>query len=104
MALEPAIAGGKSMRGKWMVIVISILSLGAFMGCKSDPKLKPPTHPEELLLPPVADSRYNSPDYPKAALKDSNDRPKPLDDGPPGMAGRSMAGAGRMSPGGGMPY
>jgi hypothetical protein len=86
-----------------MVIAVSIVGLSAFTGCKSEPKLKPPDHPEELIVPPVADSRYNSPDYPKAALK-NNDTPKPLEDGASGMAGRSMAGAGRMTPGGGMPY
>ncbi len=92
------------MRWKWMVIAFSILGLGAFMGCKSEPKLKPPSHPDELNLPPVADSRYSSPDYPKAALKDEFQRPKSLEDSAPGMAGRSMAGAGRLNPGGGMPY
>jgi len=92
------------MRGKWIVVAVSMLSLGAFLGCKSEPKLKPPDHPEELKIPPLADDRYKSPDYPKAAFKTNNDVVKSTDDSPAGMAGRPMGGANRMTAGGGMPY
>lgn len=91
------------MRGKWMAVAITLVSLSAFLGCKSEPKLKPPPHPEELKLPPLADQRYSLPDYPKAALKSDNDKKKEPDD-LAGMAGRSMSGPNRLTAGGGMPY
>jgi hypothetical protein len=91
------------MREKWMAVAISLISICAFLGCKSEPKLKPPAHPEELKLPPLADQRYSSPDYPKAAFKSDNDKKKDPDE-LPGMAGRSMSGPNRLAAGGGMPY
>jgi hypothetical protein len=91
------------MRGKWTLVAISLMGVIAFLGCKSEPKLKPPAHPEELVIPPMADSRFSSPDYPKAAFKSDNDKKKGPDE-LPGMAGRPMAGGSRMGAGGGMPY
>ncbi len=91
------------MRGKWTVVAVSLMGVIAFLGCKSEPKLKPPPHPEELVIPPTADARFSSPDYPKAAFKSDNDKKKDPD-ALPGMAGRSMSGPNRMTAGGGMPY
>ncbi len=91
------------MRGKWVVVTITLIGVSAFVGCKSEPKLKPPPHPEELTIPPLADERYKTPDYPKAAFKSDNDKKKDPDE-LPGMAGRPTSGAGRMGAGGGMPY
>ena len=93
------------MRGK-RIYGMSLIILSALLGCKSEPKLKPPSHPEELLMPPVADARFASPDYPKAAFKTNNDIKKEPDE-LPGMASRPVtAGPTRMAAGGGggMPY
>ena len=92
------------MRGNWAILVISLFGLSAVLGCKSEPKLKPPSHPEELIIPPVADARFSTPDYPKAAFKTNNDIKKESDE-LAGMASRPMTpGPTRMAAGGGAPY
>jgi len=80
-----------------------LICMMALFGCKSEPKLKPPSHPEELIVPSMADARFSTPDYPKAAFKTNNDIKKESDE-LPGMAGRPMSGPTRMAAGGGMPY
>jgi hypothetical protein len=91
------------MRGNRAILVFSLIGLSAVLGCKSEPKLKPPSHPEELIIPSMADARFSTPDYPKAAFKTNNDIKKESDE-LPGMAGRPMSGPTRMAAGGGMPY
>ena len=70
------------MRGNWAIFVISLIGLSAVLGCKSEPKLKPPSHPEELIIPSMADARFSTPDYPKAAFKTNNDIKKESDELP----------------------
>ena len=90
------------MRGKWMLVFMIGLSLS--LGCKSEPKLKPPDHPDDFMVPPLADSRFNSPDYPKAAFKTNNDIHKTPDETEAMNAGKTMAGGSRMGSQGMMPY
>ena len=92
------------MHGKWMVVGGLAICLWAGLGCKSEPKLRPPSHPDEFIVPPTADARFNSPDYPKAAFKTNNDIHKTPDETEAMTAGKTMAGAGRMGNPGMMPY
>jgi hypothetical protein len=87
-----------------MVVVGLAICFWAGLGCKSEPKLRPPSHPDEFNVPPVADGRFSSPDYPKAAFKTNNDIHKTPDETEAMTAGRTMAGAGRMGNPGMMPY
>ena len=79
------------MHGKWMVVGGLVIGLWVSVGCKSEPKLKPPDHSDEFNIPPTADARFNSPDYPKAAFKTNNDIHKTPDETEAMTAGRSMA-------------
>ena len=90
------------MRGKWKLVLM--IGLWASLGCKSEPKLKPPSHPDDFVVPPLADSRFNSPEYPKAAFKTNNDIHKTPDETEGMNAGRTMAGANRMGNPGMTPY
>ena len=72
----------------WMRLgVLGILVL-ATVGClNTDKRLKPPKQPDQYVLPPTADGRYqNYPDYParvmndariKAAMKDDDKEAQP---------------------------
>ena len=90
------------MRGKWKLVLM--IGLWLSLGCKSEPKLKPPSHPDDFVVPPLADSRFNSPEYPKAAFKTNNDIHKTPDETESMTAGRTMAGANRMGNPGMTPY
>ena len=92
------------MRGKWMVVGGLLIGFWASLGCKTEPQLKPPSHPDEFVVPPLADRRFDSPDYPKAAFKTNNDIHKTPDETEGMNAGRTMAGASRMSNPGMTPY
>ncbi len=65
------------------------LALAILSGCKSsEPKLKPPPHPEVLAVPPQDDSRFSKPPaYPEETLNGDpkkNKRPNSLaPEGPP---------------------
>ena len=90
------------MRGKWMLVLM--IGLWVSLGCKSEPQLKPPSHPDDFVVPPLADSRFSSPEYPKAAFKTNNDIHKTPEETEAMTAGRTMAGANRMGNPGMMPY
>jgi hypothetical protein len=95
------------MRAPWVGFGCLILMVALLAGCKTPPpQLKPAAAPEVLAGPPIGDSRYDRPDYPKEALtfSTSNDPRKignnngpmgPSFGGPNGMGG--MGGMGGMA-------
>jgi hypothetical protein len=88
-----------------MVVGGLLFAFCGALGCKSEPKLRPPSHLDDFVVPPLADSRFNTPEYPKAAFKTNNDIHKTPDESENLAAGRPMAtGAGRMGNPGMMPY
>jgi hypothetical protein len=47
----------------------------AFAGCRTEPFLRPPKAPEQLVAPPADDARFSSPpDYPKSVLNEDRIR------------------------------
>ena len=90
------------MRGMHAIGCLFLMCIGASLGCKTEPKLKPPAHPDDFIVPPMADARFSSPDYPKAAFKTSNDQRAPEENvalnGRPSLAGASRAGSPGMTP------
>jgi hypothetical protein len=91
-----------SMRGKRMLVLM--IGLWLSLGCKTEPKLKPPSHLDDFVVPPLADSRFSSPEYPKAAFKTNNDIHKTPDESDNLTAGKNLTAGNRMSTPGMMPY
>jgi hypothetical protein len=74
-----------------------ILSLGVgVLGCADHKHIvRPPKHPEEIVLPPEADGRFSlPPQYPKSVNKDNDP------DRMAGGGGGSVPNVGAMNPGG----
>lgn len=52
-----------------------LAALIAFAGCQTQPYLRPPKPPEQLVAPPAEDVRYSQPpDYPKSVLNEDRIR------------------------------
>ena len=90
------------MGKQWILTGGIIAGLLFSIGCKSEPKLKPPDHAEELILPPIGDARFSSPDYPKAAFNTNNDIRKTPDQNV--SLPNSSMGPSRLAANGGGPY
>jgi hypothetical protein len=78
--------------------------LGSFGCANRDISVRPPKRPEELTLPPVADSRFSSPPIYPEPLNQNNDPTRPGNNGPGGGppnlgAMNAMGGMGGMGMG-----
>jgi len=100
------------MRTLWTGLGGLFLGAALLAGCKTPPpQLKPAAAPEELAGPPVGDSRYDFPNYPKEALtfNANNDKRGISGNGGTGPnfgaggAGMGGMGGGGMGGMGGMP-
>ncbi len=82
----------------WKTWILFSLLVFVTAGCRSNrPNLKPPQEPENYVLPPNNDPRYNKHiEFPKDTLH-RNDAPKPA----PNMGGPMPGGNMGMRPGGG---
>jgi hypothetical protein len=89
------------MGKKWIWIGGMVAGFVLSAGCKSEPRLKPPDHPEEFVLPSVGDARFSSPDYPRAAFNTNNDIHKVPEEGLPNGP---MSGPNRFATSGARPY
>jgi hypothetical protein len=90
------------MGRQWILIGGIIAFVLASTGCKSEPRLKPPDHPDEFVVPSLSDARYSSPDYPKAAFSTNNDIRKAPEEGLANTP--TMAGPNRFATAGARPY
>jgi hypothetical protein len=87
----------------WILLGGMIAGLLLSAGCKSEPRLKPPDHPEDFVLPPLSDARFSSPDYPKAAFNTNNDIRK-VPDLSEGLPSSPMNTPNRFATAGARPY
>jgi hypothetical protein len=59
------------MQRQGTVSGLLLASLIAFAGCQTQPFLRPPKPPEQLVAPPVEDGRFSQPpEYPKNVLNE----------------------------------
>jgi hypothetical protein len=75
-------------------------------GCAGpDITLRPPKHPEDIVVPPLADAKFsNPPKYPEGTLNqnDPSRSPNGGAGGPPNMSAMNGGGMGAMNGRGGM--
>ena len=78
--------------------------LGAIGCANQDITLRPPKHPEELVVPPIADAKFsNPPKYPEGTLNQGDPNRMPGSGGVPNMSAMNgMGGGGMGGMGGGM--
>jgi hypothetical protein len=96
------------MRRRWQGLKLMAAVVVAATGCSSrDIALRPPKHPEEIAVPPLADAKFSKPPlYPEGTLNQGDpSRARAQAGGLNGMPNMSamngMGGMGGM--GGGMP-
>ena len=83
--------------GRYGLGFLLMLFLGS-LGCANrDISVRPPKRPDELTLPPVADSRFSNPPVYPEPLNQNNDPTKPGHNGP-----NSQPNVGAMNGMGGM--
>jgi len=92
------------MHGRRLGLGLMGMLLLSLLGCANnrDISLRPPKRPEELALPPVADSRFSSPPVYPEPLNQNNDPTRPGSNGPSGGPPNlgAMGGMGGMGMGG----
>jgi hypothetical protein len=91
------------MRRQGTGIGLLTASLLAFVGCHSEPYLRPPKPPEALVAPPIEEVRFSQPpEYPKNLLNEDHIK-KPNGAGKDAGDPNSMPHNGMNRPGGPTP-
>ena len=88
---------GMRVKRSWSALLLTAL------GCwTTEPSVKPPPRPDELLAPPTNELRYSTPpNYPKEALRDFTPKKKDDLNGPgAGPGGPRFGGGGGPGMGG----
>lgn len=78
--------------------LLAMLALGASGCAERNITLRPPKHPDEIVVPPVADGRFKQPPkYPESVNKNINNDPERMaagGGGQPNLGAMNMGGMG----------